>query len=175
MSDLNEVKAAFEGARAVSHLPIVATLSFDTRGRTMMGITGTQAAQTMREWGLAAIGVNCGNNLPDSVAAIEQMHAVDPSLVLVAKANAGIPVWAEGGLLYSGTPEVMASYAVEIHRRGARLIGACCGSSPTHIQRMAEALATGETSNDLWQTNGASENSPSEGSGRERRHQRARA
>ena len=156
MSDLNEVKAAFEGARAVSHLPIVATLSFDTRGRTMMGITGTQAAQTMRNWGLAAIGVNCGNNLPDSMAAIEQMHAVDPSLILVAKANAGIPVWAEGGLLYSGTPEVMASYAVEIHRRGARLIGACCGSSPAHIQRMAQALATGETDTGLWQTNGVS-------------------
>ncbi len=175
MSDLNEVKAAFEGARSASHLPIVATLSFDTRGRTMMGITGTQAAQTMREWGLAAIGVNCGNNLPDSMAAIEQMHAVDPSLILVAKANAGIPVWAEGGLLYSGTPEVMASYAVEIHRRGARLIGACCGSSPAHIQRMAQALATGETDTGLWQTNGVSESSPSENSGRERRHQRTRA
>jgi 5-methyltetrahydrofolate--homocysteine methyltransferase len=175
MSDLNEVKAACEGARSASHLPIVATLSFDTRGRTMMGITGTQAAQTMREWGLAAIGVNCGNNLPDSMAAIEQMHAVDPSLVLVAKANAGIPVWAEGGLLYSGTPEVMASYAVEIHRRGARLIGACCGSSPAHIQRMAQALASHEIDTGLWQTNGVSASGPGESSGRERRHQRTRA
>lgn len=174
MSDLNEVKAAFEGARAVSHLPIVATLSFDTRGRTMMGITGTQAAQTMRDWGLAAIGVNCGNNLPDSLAAIELMHAVDPTLILIAKANAGIPVWAEGGLLYSGTPDVMASYALEAQMRGARLIGACCGSSPAHIRRMALALANGEANTGLWQTNGASENGTDAVSGRERRRQRSR-
>ena len=175
MSDLNEVKAAFAGARAVSHLPIVATLSFDTRGRTMMGITGTQAAATMRDWGLAAIGANCGNNLPDSLAAIEQMHAVDPSLVLIAKANAGIPVWADGGLLYSGTPDVMASYALEAQRRGARLIGACCGSSPTHIQQMTQALATGSAETGLWQTNGASENGTDGSSGRERRRQRSRS
>ncbi|MBP8001425.1 MAG: betaine--homocysteine S-methyltransferase [Chloroflexi bacterium] len=168
MSDLNEVKAAFQGARSVSALPIVATLSFDTRGRTMMGITGTQAAETMRSWGVAAIGANCGHNLPDTLAAIAQMHAADPSLILIAKANAGIPEWVEGGLLYSGTPEVMGSYAVEVRRRGARLIGACCGSSPAHIQKMAEALTKGTEDSALWQTNGVSEVEAVSGRGRRR-------
>ncbi|MCL4871970.1 MAG: betaine--homocysteine S-methyltransferase [Anaerolineae bacterium] len=154
MSDLNEVKAAFLGARSVSPLPIVATLSFDTRGRTMMGVTGSQAAEQMRTWGLAAIGVNCGNNLTDSLDAIAQMHTVDPTLVLIAKANAGIPVWAEGGLVYNGTPEVMAGYAVEARRRGARLIGGCCGSSPAHISHMVHALANGDGGSFLWQQNG---------------------
>lgn len=175
MSDLNEVKAAFEGARAVSHLPIVATLSFDTRGRTMMGITGTQAAQTMRDWGLAAIGANCGNNLPDTIAAISQMHTDDPSLILIAKANAGIPVWGEGGLVYSGTPDVMASYAAAVREQGARLIGGCCGSSPAHIQRMAEVLSSGETIPNLWQTSGASEENGVAAAPRGRRHQRSRS
>lgn len=175
MSDLNEVKAAFDGARSASHLPIVATLSFDTRGRTMMGITGTQAAQTMREWGLAAIGANCGNNLPDTIAAIRQMYAADPSLILIAKANAGIPVWGDGELIYSGTPDVMASYAVEVRRQGARLIGGCCGSSPAHIQRMTQALATGESIPNLWQTNGAKIENGDAAAPRERRHQRNRS
>lgn len=175
MSDLNEVKAAFEGARSVSHLPIVATLSFDTRGRTMMGITGTQAAQTMRGWGLAAIGANCGNNLPDTIAAISQMHTVDPSLILIAKANAGIPVWGDGELIYSGTPDVMASYAAAVRQQGARLIGGCCGSSPTHIQRMAEVLTSGEIIPNLWQTNGASVENGDAAAPRGRRHQRNRS
>lgn len=175
MSDLNEVKAAFEGARSVSHLPIVATLSFDTRGRTMMGITGTQAAQTMREWGLAAIGANCGNNLPDTIAAIRQMYAADPSLILIAKANAGIPVWGDGELIYSGTPDVMASYAAAVREQGARLIGGCCGSSPAHIQRMAEVLSNGETIPNLWQTSGASEENGVAAAPRGRRHQRNRS
>ena len=67
MSDLNEVKAAIEGARSVSaDIPICATMSYDTRGRTMMGVTGALMAQELAGLGLTAIGANCGNNLPET-------------------------------------------------------------------------------------------------------------
>ncbi|MGB0385224.1 MAG: betaine--homocysteine S-methyltransferase [Ardenticatenaceae bacterium] len=141
MSDLNEVKAAVEGARSVCNLPIAATLSFDTVGRSMMGVTGQQAAKTLGSWGLAALGANCGNNLSDTEKVIRQMHAVDPNQVLICKANAGIPEWKNGEQSYNGTPEVMAQYALRVRAMGAKLIGACCGSTPEHIRAMAEALA----------------------------------
>jgi hypothetical protein len=60
--------------------------------------------------------------------------------VLVAKSNAGIPEYLNGELTYSGTPEVMAEHAVRVRALGATIIGACCGSTPRHIQAMAAAL-----------------------------------
>ncbi|MCP4358673.1 MAG: betaine--homocysteine S-methyltransferase [Chloroflexi bacterium] len=141
MSHLDEVQAAVEGVRQVTDLSIAATMSFDTNGRTMMGVTAAQAMQTMREWNLAAIGANCGNNLPDTMAAVAAMHAVDSTIPLIAKANAGIPEWGgDGQLVYDGTPEVMAGYAYHVQQMGARLIGACCGSSPDTIWAMRAAL-----------------------------------
>ena len=141
MSDLDEVKAAIEGIREVSDLPITATLSFDTNGRTMMGVKGQEAIKTLKEYDLAAIGANCGNNLPDTMAAIAEMHKVDPSMPLIVKANAGIPYWGNDGReIYDGTPEVMAGYAHHVHLMGAQLIGACCGSDPDTIRAMQAAL-----------------------------------
>lgn len=141
MSHLDEVRAAVEGIREVSDLPITATLSFDTNGRTMMGVTAEEAIQTLRTYNLAALGANCGNNLPDTMAAVAAMHRLNPAMPLIAKANAGIPRWgSDGQLVYDGTPDVMAGYAYHVRRQGARLIGACCGSSPDTIWAMHNAL-----------------------------------
>ena len=141
MSDLNEVKAAVEGARSVSaDIPICATMSYDTRGRTMMGITGAVMAQELAGLGLTAIGANCGNNLPETEAALAEMHAAMPDLILIAKANAGMPRFEGDKLVYDGTPEVMAAYADRVHQHGVALIGGCCGSGPEHIRMMKQVL-----------------------------------
>lgn len=142
MSHLDEVRAAIEGAREVCDLPVAATFSFDTNGRTMMGVTAEQAIMTLREYNLAAIGANCGNNLADTMAAVAAMRAVDPDMPLIAKANAGIPRWgSDGALAYDGTPAVMAGYAYHVHQMGVQLIGSCCGSTPDTIQAMKSALS----------------------------------
>jgi methionine synthase I (cobalamin-dependent) len=149
MSDVNEARAAVEGARSVTDLPIVATMSFDTHGRTMMGTTPNQAGDVFADLDLLAYGANCGNNLPDTEAAVWAMHEADPHKPLVAKGNAGIPHW-EGDLLkYDGSPEVMAGYARRARARGARLIGACCGSTAEHVRAMAEALSTPLSADEL--------------------------
>jgi len=141
MSDLDEVRAAVAGARSVSNLPVVATMSFDTNGRTMMGITAAQTIQALGELNLAAIGANCGNNLPDTMAAVQAMHEIHPDIPIISKANAGMPRWgSDGELVYDGTPDVMAGYAYHVHRQGAKLIGACCGSSPDTIRAIRAAL-----------------------------------
>ena len=142
MSDLNEVKAAIEGARSVSaDIPICATMSFDTRGRTMMGVTGAQLVAELGGMGLTALGANCGNNLPDTEATLAQMHAAAPDLILIAKANAGIPRYEGDKLIYDGSPEVMGAYADRVRQNGVRMVGACCGSSPAHIHTISQVLS----------------------------------
>lgn len=142
MSDLEEVKAAVAGARSVSDLPVAATMSFDTNGRTMMGVTAEQTIKALGELNLAAIGANCGNNLPDTMAAVQAMHEIHPDMPIISKANAGMPRWGDDGkLVYDGTPDVMAGYAYHVHQQGAKLIGACCGSSPDTIRAIRSALS----------------------------------
>ena len=141
MSDLDEVRCAIEGARSASDLPICATLSFDTAGRTMMGVTGTELVTTLRELGVAAMGANCGNNIADTEAAVREVLAHDPGVPIISKANAGVPEFRGDQLRYDGTPEVMAAHADRIRKAGARIIGACCGSTPEHIAFMSGVLA----------------------------------
>jgi methionine synthase I (cobalamin-dependent) len=140
MSHLDEVAAAVEGARSVSDLPVCATLSFDTAGRTMMGVTGEDAVNRLAELGVDAIGANCGNNLADTEAALHQMRAANPDVLLISKANAGMPEWHGTELHYSGEPEVMAAHAVRQREAGIQIIGACCGSSPVHLAMMRQVL-----------------------------------
>lgn len=140
MSSLDEVEAALTGARRRSDLPIVVTMSFDTAGRTMMGVTGTEAATRLASWGVAAMGANCGNNLADTEAALSQMVAVAGEVPLVAKANAGIPKWQGTELVYSGSPEAMAAHAHRVREAGVRIIGGCCGNNPAHLARMRSVL-----------------------------------
>ncbi len=141
MSDLNEVKAAVEGIRSVTDLPIVATMTFDTNGHTMMGVSPTKAVEALGALDLAAIGGNCGNGPEEIKGVIAAMRARNPELLFVAKSNAGLPKWENNSLVYDGTPEVMAQYALQVRELGASIIGACCGSSPDHIKAMAEALS----------------------------------
>ena len=140
MSHLDEVAAAVEGARSVSDLPVCATLSFDTAGRTMMGVSGEAAVSRLTELGVDAIGANCGNNLADTEAALHEMRAANPDVPLISKANAGMPEWHGTELHYSGDPEVMAAHAVRQREAGIQIIGACCGSSPKHLAMMRQVL-----------------------------------
>lgn len=140
MSSIEEAQAAVAGAQSVCDLPIVATFSFDTAGRTMMGVTGHDVADRLLGLGVAAIGVNCGANLADSERAVAQMAASAPDAIIVSKANAGIPEWHGAELSYSGTPEVMAAHAHRARTAGATIIGGCCGSDASHVAYMADVL-----------------------------------
>lgn len=143
MSDLNEVKAAVEGARSVCDLPIAATLTFDTRGHTMMGVSPAQAMKSLSHLGLIALGANCGNGPAEIEGVIASMHQVNPSLPLIAKSNAGLPQWINNELVYDGTPSVMSDYAHRVYHLGARLVGGCCGNTPDHIRAMRAMLKNG--------------------------------
>ena len=141
MSDVDEAVAAVLGARdAAPDTPVIATMSFDTRGHTMMGVTPERAAETLLAAGAAAVGGNCGNGPEELIPVIERMRAAFPDAVLVAKGNVGQPMLVGMAVSYDTTPDDMAGFARRFREVGADVIGACCGSTPPHLGAMADAV-----------------------------------
>lgn len=142
MSSLEEIRAAAIAAARVG-LPYTFTASFDTAGRTMMGVTPAalvEFAASLDPRPLA-IGANCGVGASDLVMSILGMSARNAGIALIAKANAGIPQFIGAEIHYSGTPELMASYVHLVADAGARIIGGCCGNSFAHVAAMRDAVA----------------------------------
>ncbi len=143
MSSQEEVEYAVRGAQQTD-LPIVFTMSFDTNGRTMMGVGAEDMMKLHQRLGVHACGTNCGIGASEVVAAILNMQASKPAdsgePILVAKANCGIPEFIDGEIHYNGTPEIMARYATMARDSGARIVGGCCGTTPEHVAAMRHAL-----------------------------------
>ncbi|TAJ99633.1 MAG: methionine synthase [Chloroflexota bacterium] len=142
MSDLEEIHAAIEGVRRVApEIPLITTMTFDTRGHTMMGVSPERAVAALQGWGADAIGGNCGNGPDELVPVVARMRAAAPDVVLVGKSNAGMPELVDMKAVYRAEPSAMAAYGLEIRAAGASIIGACCGSTPPHLRAMSEALS----------------------------------
>jgi len=140
MSDIAEILAAIEGARRAVDLPIFATMSFDTNGKTLTGVTPTLAARELLNARVAAFGANCGRGPEDVAAIIQEMHRAARDAVLIAKPNAGLPEIRAGQAVYNVPPARFARFARDWVRAGARVIGGCCGTTPQHIAAVREAL-----------------------------------
>ncbi|MCH7644325.1 MAG: betaine--homocysteine S-methyltransferase [Myxococcales bacterium] len=135
--------AAAVAAASRTGLPVTSTITFDTVGRTMMGDTPEKARkfiQTLVPQPIA-FGANCGvgpATLIDTVCRVRRSG--QDSDVLIAKGNCGVPQMIGGEIVYSGNEEIMARYARLARDAGARIIGGCCGTTPTHLKAIAEAL-----------------------------------
>ena len=141
MSAPEEINAAIEAAQRVG-LPYIATASFDTAGHTMMGLSPATFGQSMQGKAPLAFGSNCGVGASDLLVAALAMTENANGLPVIAKANAGIPHIHGDSVVYSGSPDLMADYARLAVDIGARIIGGCCGNSPEHVRRMADAVRT---------------------------------
>lgn len=140
MSSLEEARAAIQAARNVTSLPVLVTFSFDTRGRTMMGVKPQTVATEIWGSGISALGANCGRTLDETLTAIQAMKSVRQDLVLMAKPNAGLPSLENNQSVYDVSPETMADYALRFRDEGVKIFGGCCGSTPEHIRAIARAL-----------------------------------
>ena len=137
----DEYRAAAEAAR-LADMPWCGTMSFDTAGRTMMGLTSQGFVDLVDAltYKPLAFGANCGVGASDLLRTLLGFAAQGPELPIIAKGNAGIPKFEDGHIHYNGTPELMADYAVLARDCGARIIGGCCGTTADHLRRMREAL-----------------------------------
>ena len=138
-----EFKAAAEAFANVD-MPWCGTMSFDTAGRTMMGITSTDMVALVASLPNQpiAFGANCGVGASDLLRTVLGFSTENPTTALIAKGNAGIPRYEHGHIHYDGTPELMADYATLARDSGATIIGGCCGTMPVHLRAMREALET---------------------------------
>jgi methionine synthase I (cobalamin-dependent) len=141
MSAAEELRAAALGAIEAG-MPYTATASFDTAGRTMMGIQPFDYPAVFDGLPEApvALGANCGVGASDLLFTLVQMAASGSQVPFIAKANAGIPQFRGEHIHYSGTPELMADYARLAVDAGARIIGGCCGTTPEHLVAMRAAM-----------------------------------
>jgi methionine synthase I (cobalamin-dependent) len=141
MSAPDEIRAAARAAGSLG-MPYTISASFDTAGRTMMGVAPAPLAELACGFDPPplAFGANCGVGAADLVMSILAMSQARPEAVVIAKANAGIPQWHGAHIHYSGTPELMAVYAGLAIDAGARIVGGCCGSTPAHVAAMRRAM-----------------------------------
>ncbi len=182
MSAPDEIRAAAEAAIKVG-LPYTYTGSFDTAGRTMMGLLPKDIHGVTD--GLAeapvAVGANCGVGASDILASMLDMTAARPEATVIVKGNCGIPEFRGTVIHYSGTPELMSDYVRLAVDGGAKIIGGCCGTSFEHLAAMRVALDAHKTGGARptveaiierigpMRNKLATENAPAEGEGRRRR------
>jgi 5-methyltetrahydrofolate--homocysteine methyltransferase len=141
MSAPDEIRAAAEAAIRVG-LPYTYTGSFDTAGRTMMGLLPKDIHAVVD--GLAekplGVGANCGVGASDILASLLDMTAAKPDATVIVKGNCGIPEFRGSEIHYSGTPELMADYVRLAVDAGAKIVGGCCGTTFGHLAAMRQAL-----------------------------------
>ena len=147
MGSLDEMTAAIDAAQACSDLPIVAMMTFGEDGRTLSGSTPEDVVQELVTRKVDVIGANCSVGPQRLVQVIARMRdAIDklPRDVtrpyLAAMPNAGWPTTTGGRLIYSSSPEYFADFARKVVDAGARLVGGCCGTTPSHIAAMREVI-----------------------------------
>ncbi|MBA1139281.1 betaine--homocysteine S-methyltransferase [Mesorhizobium neociceri] len=141
MSAPDEIRAAAEAAIRVG-LPYTYTGSFDTAGRTMMGLLPRDihgVVDGLSETPLG-VGANCGVGASDILASLLDMTEAKPEATVIVKGNCGIPEFRGTEIHYSGTPELMADYVRLAVDGGAKIIGGCCGTSFQHLAAMRKAL-----------------------------------
>jgi 5-methyltetrahydrofolate--homocysteine methyltransferase len=141
MSAPEEIRAAATAAIEVG-IPYTVTCSFDTAGRTMMGLRPSDLGAVFEGCGEAplAYGANCGVGAPDILVSLLEMTAADPSALTICKGNCGVPRFEGTEIVYSGTPALMGRYASLAIDAGARIVGGCCGTTPEHLAAMRTAI-----------------------------------
>ena len=141
MSSPEEIRAAAEAAIKTG-LPYVFTASFDTAGKTMMGLAPKDIHTVTAGLGQQplAVGANCGVGASDLLASVLDISQANENVVVIAKANCGIPVVKGDAVVYTGTPQTMSNYAALAVDAGARIIGGCCGTACEHLAAMRRSL-----------------------------------
>jgi methionine synthase / methylenetetrahydrofolate reductase (NADH) len=138
-SDVSEIRQAIRAIREVCDLPIIAQMTIMTDGNTLFGTTPEVFTERLDEWGADVIGLNCGVGPAIILNALEKMRAITKKK-LSAQPNAGLPRDVQGRQFYMCSPEYMSKFAKRFIQSGAKFIGGCCGTTPSHIKLISDAV-----------------------------------
>ena len=139
MMSLQETRAALIAIREVCDLPIMASLTYESDGRTLYGTDAKTAMVVLQSLGADAVGLNCSTGPAEMVSAVEQMREI-ANIPVLAKPNAGLPELEDGETVYRMTPEEFATAGATLVEAGASIVGGCCGTTPAHIKALADAV-----------------------------------
>jgi homocysteine S-methyltransferase len=138
-SDVSEIRQAIAAVREMCDLPIIAQMTIMTDGNTMFGTTPELFTERLDSWGADVIGLNCGVGPAIILNALEKMRAVTKKK-LSAQPNAGLPRDVQGRQFYMCSPEYMSKFAKRFIQSGAKFIGGCCGTTPSHIKLISDSV-----------------------------------
>jgi methionine synthase I (cobalamin-dependent)/5,10-methylenetetrahydrofolate reductase len=138
-SELPVIEQAFRAVREVCDLPVIAQMTIQTDLKTTFGTAPEVFTSRLDELGVDVIGLNCGMGPTHLLTALEKMREVTAK-PLSAQPNAGLPRDVQGRQLYMGSPEYMATFAKRFVQAGAKFVGGCCGTTPTHIKLIADSI-----------------------------------
>ncbi len=140
-SDLSELEAAFRAVRSLTDLPVLAQVTIGENGLTPGGTTMETAGTAMAAWGVEVAGINCSVGPAIMLDAVERV-AASSGLPASAQPNAGLPRVVENRQIYMASPEYMGQYARRLIAVGARFVGGCCGTTPSHVRRIRDHVAS---------------------------------
>lgn len=141
MTDLYEVREAILAARQVApDLPVIASMTFTRDDRTLLGDNPSKVARKLNEFGADVLGINCSGGPNQLLRILKLMRQTVPDAVYSVMPNAGWPEQVSGRIMYPAAPEYFGEYALALWQAGARFIGGCCGTTPQHIEAMANAV-----------------------------------
>lgn len=137
---LSQLEAAIEGVRRITSKPIIAMMTVNDEGTSLLGESPEVMAEAFNRMKAEVVGLNCSNG-PSIV--LEALEIIRPrtSKFLAVFPNAGIPKQVGGRFIYLSTPEYFGSFAKKFVTLGVNLIGGCCGTTPTHMMRARDAIA----------------------------------
>ena len=139
-TDLYELKAALLAARENTHLPILASMSFEAGGRTFTGCTVESFAATARGLGADAVGINCSLGPKEIFPMAKRLaEAVPGNFPVFVKPNAGLP--RADGSGYDITPQLFALQMKPYRELHLFAAGGCCGTTPEFIKLLNGTFA----------------------------------
>ncbi|MBN1187798.1 MAG: homocysteine S-methyltransferase family protein [Bacteroidales bacterium] len=144
MSDLEEAKIAVKAAKENTKCEVICTMTFERSGdqayHSMMGVAPAQMVHEIINAGADIIGANCGNGIEGMIDITKEIRSVDALIPILIHANAGLPVLKDGHTVFPESPDQMAGFVKQLVLAGANVIGGCCGTTPQHITKIAEAV-----------------------------------
>jgi Methionine synthase I (cobalamin-dependent), methyltransferase domain len=144
MSDLDEARIAVKAARENTPSEIICTMTFERtvtgEYRSMMGVSPSEMVRVLLDAGAHIIGANCGNGVEGMINITNEIRSVDKTVPILIHANAGLPKYENGKTVFPESPEMMASFVTGLVKAGANIIGGCCGTTPAHIQNIANVV-----------------------------------
>lgn len=140
---LDEAEEAIKAVKENTSLEVICTFTFDKSGdefKTLMGVSPQQMVESLIQFGADIVGTNCGSGFLDMIEIVKKIREVSTKIPVIVQANAGLPVFENGELVYSETPEKIKEIIPKLIDAGANIIGGCCGTTPKHIKVISEIV-----------------------------------